>query len=417
MMHNLKFQSYHKTLLFDEIQLVVAYQQFGESRHDRKYQDSLLHHRNEKVHAYTLNMDFEKKISKKWDAFYGLELVYNDVISTAKGINVFTQAETEISSRYPGIYNHYFTSGLFVNLKYKISPKLTAMGGLRYSRVYSDSKFDTSINHLPYDQLTMNMGAPNGSIGLAWLPGKKWQINFNLASAFRAPNIDDAAKIFDSEPGNVVVPNPNLEPEYAYSADLGIKKDIRDIAHFEINAFYTYVDQIIVRRDFLYNGMDSIIYDGSMSRVQTMVNGQSAQIYGITAAIRFKISKHFDFESTYNLMHGEDNEGYSLRHVPPSFGNSSINFKYKRYRAQFFSNYSGAIAFDQLAPSEQSKTNQYTPDGAEAWYTLNFRGSVKIDLLTLVAGVDNILDRFYMPYSSGIPAPGRNYYISFHLNF
>ncbi len=417
MMHNLKFQSYHKTLLFDEIQLVVAYQQFGESRHDRKFQDSLLRHRNEKVHAYTLNMDFEKKISKKWDAFYGLELVYNDVISTAKGINVFTQAETEISSRYPGIYNHYFTSGLFVNLKYKISPKLTAMGGLRYSRVYSDSKFDTSINHLPYDQLTMNMGAPNGSIGLAWLPGKKWQINFNLASAFRAPNIDDAAKIFDSEPGNVVVPNPNLEPEYAYSADLGIKKDIRDIAHFEINAFYTYVDQIIVRRDFQYNGMDSVIYDGSMSKVQSMVNGQSAQIYGITAAIRFKISKYFNFESTYNLMHGEDNEGYSLRHVPPSFGNSSINFKYKRYRAQFFSNYSGAIAFDQLAPSEQSKTNQYTPDGAEAWYTLNFRGSVKIDLLTLVAGVDNILDRFYMPYSSGIPAPGRNYYISFHLNF
>ncbi len=177
------------------------------------------------------------------------------------------------------------------------------------------------------------------------------------------------------------------------------------------------MDQIIVRRDFQYNGMDSVIYDGSMSKVQSMVNGQSAQIYGITAAIRFKISKYFNFESTYNLMHGEDNEGYSLRHVPPSFGNSSINFKYKRYRAQFFSNYSGAIAFDQLAPSEQSKTNQYTPDGAEAWYTLNFRGSVKIDLLTLVAGVDNILDRFYMPYSSGIPAPGRNYYISFHLNF
>ena len=290
------------------------------------------------------------------------------------------------------------------------------MGGLRYSRVYSDSKFDTSLNHLPYEQLTMNMGAPNGSLGIAWLPGNKWQINFNIASAFRAPNIDDAAKIFDSEPGHVVVPNPNLSPEYAYSAELGIKKDIKEIAHLELNAFYTYVDQIIVRRDFQYNGLDSIIYDGGMSKVQAMVNGQSAQIYGVTAAVRLKITKHFDFETTYSLMHGEDDEGYTLRHIPPSFGNSSINFTYKRFKAQFFANYNGGIAFDQLAPSEQSKTNMYSPDGAEAWYTLNFKGSVKIDLINIELGVENILDRFYMPYSSGIPGPGRNYYISFHLH-
>jgi hemoglobin/transferrin/lactoferrin receptor protein len=416
MMHNIQFRSNHKTKLFDEIQLVVAYQQFGESRHDRKYQDSLFRHRNERVNAYTLNIDFEKNLNKKWDAFYGIEVVYNDVKSTAKAENIFTQIESTVSSRYPGIYNHYTTGGLFLNLKYSINKKLTAMGGLRYSRVYSDSKFDTSLNHLPYEQLTMNMGAPNGSLGIAWLPGNKWQINFNIASAFRAPNIDDAAKIFDSEPGHVVVPNPNLSPEYAYSAELGIKKDIKEIAHLELNAFYTYVDQIIVRRDFQYNGLDSIIYDGSMSKVQAMVNGQSAQIYGVTAAVRLKITKHFDFETTYSLMHGEDDEGYTLRHIPPSFGNSSINFTYKRFKAQFYANYNGGIAFDQLAPSEQSKTNMYSPDGAEAWYTLNFKGSVKIDLINIELGVENILDRFYMPYSSGIPGPGRNYYISFHLH-
>lgn len=417
MMHNLKFKSYKKTKIYDQNQVVLAYQQFGESRHDRKFQDSILRHRDEKVHALTLNFDFEKKLTEKWDLFYGLELVYNNVISKGKAEDIFTQEEYEISSRYPGIYNHYATGGAFINLKYKISPKLTAMGGLRYSRVYSDSKFDTSLNHLPYDQLTMNTGAPNGSVGLAWLPGKKWQFNFNLASAFRAPNIDDAAKIFDSEPGSVVVPNANLSPEYAYSAEVSIKKDIKDLAHFEINAFYTYVDNIIVRRDYQYYGMDSMVYDGSMSKVQAMVNGQSAQIYGATVALRFRIIKHLDFETTYSIMDGHDDEGYSLRHVPPSFGNSALNFMYKRFRAQFFANYSGGISFNDLAPSEQGKTNQYSPDGAEAWYTLNFRGSVNIDVLTLTAGVDNILDRFYMPYSSGIPGAGRNYYISFHLHF
>jgi len=417
MMHSLQFRSNHKTKIFDEIQLVVAYQQFNESRHDRKYQDSLLRHRYEKVNAYTLNMDFEKKLSNKWDLFYGMELVYNDVNSTAKGVNIFTQAETAIASRYPGIYNHYFTGGIFANFKYQIGPKLTAMFGLRYSRVYSDSKFDTLLNHLPYNSLTMNAGAPNGSFGLAWLPGKNWQINFNLASAFRAPNIDDAAKIFDSEPGHVVVPNADLHPEYAYSTELTIEKDIKDIAHFELSGFYTFIDQMIVRRDFQYNGLDSIMYDGSMSKVQAMVNQQNAYIYGATVAIRLKIFKYLSFKTTYSLMHGKDNDGNSLRHVPPSFGNSSLIFNQKRFKVEFFSVYNGNIAFQDLAPSEQSKTHMYAPDGAEAWYTLNIRGSIKIDLITFELGVDNILDRFYMPYSSGIPGPGRNYYISFHLHF
>ena len=413
MMHNIQFRSYRKTKAYDEVQLVVAYQQFGESRHDRKFQDSLFRHRNEKVHAYTLNLDFEKDFGKKVELFYGFEAVYNNVVSTAQGVNIFTDEKSAISTRYPDTYNHYFTSGIFANLKYKVSPKLTAMAGFRYNRVFSDSKFDNSQYQLPYDQLTMNLGAPNGSIGLAWLPGKKWQFNINFASAFRAPNLDDAVKVFDSEPGNVVVPNP----KYAYSSEVSIKKDIREFAHIELNAFYTYVDQIIVRRDFQFNNKDSIVYDGTLSKVQAMVNGQSAQIYGATVAIRLKISKHFNFETTYSLMQGQDNEGYRLRHIPPSFGSSSINFKYKRYKAQFYANYNGGIAFNDLAPSEQDKPHLYTPDGAEDWYTLNFKASIKVSLLTFNLGIENILDRFYMPYSSGIPAAGRNFYISFRLNY
>lgn len=417
MMNNLKYRTYQKTKVYDEMLIVLAYQQFGESRNDRKYQDSLLRHRNEKVHAYTLNLDFEKHLNKKLELFYGFEAIYNNVLSTAFGENIFTAEKSTISTRYPNIYNHYFTSGIFANLKYRISPKLTAMAGLRYSRVFSDSKFDNSQLQLPYDQITMNIGAPNGSFGLAWLPGKKWQFNFNLASAFRAPNIDDAAKVFDSEPGNVVVPNPELQPEYAYSAEIAIKKDIKEIAHFEFNLFYTYVNQIIVRRDYQFNGQDSIIYDGTLSKVQSMVNGQSAQIYGATTALRIKINKQFNFETKYSITQGKDNEGYSLQHVPPSFGSSSINFKHKQFMAQFFANYNGGIAFNDLAPSEQDKPHLYTPDGAEDWYTLNFKASVKISLLTFDIGVENILDRFYMPYSSGIPAAGRNFYISFHLRY
>ena len=43
----------------------------------------------------------------------------------------------------------------------------------------------------------------------------------NVATGFRAPNIDDMGKIFDSQPDRVIVPNEKLQPEYSYTAEIG----------------------------------------------------------------------------------------------------------------------------------------------------------------------------------------------------
>ena len=72
------------------------------------------------------------------------------------------------------------------------------------------------------------------------------QINLNLSSGFRAPNLDDVAKVFDSSPGNVVVPNPGLKPEYAYSIDAGIERKISHIAILELSVctFYSHFSDL-----------------------------------------------------------------------------------------------------------------------------------------------------------------------------
>ena len=59
----------------------------------------------------------------------------------------------------------------------------------------------------------------------------------DLFTGFRSPNIDDVAKVFDSEPGNVIVPNPNLKPEYTRTIDAEIKKTFADKASIEVGAF------------------------------------------------------------------------------------------------------------------------------------------------------------------------------------
>ena len=59
--------------------------------------------------------------------------------------------------------------------------------------------------------------------------------------------------------------------------------------------------------------------------------------------------------------------------------------------------------------AEDEDGNPWSP----GWFTLNFKASYNVsNRLDLTAGVENILDLRYRPYSSGIAAPGRSFIIS-----
>jgi len=416
-MHNFRIRLFKANKLYDTGKIILAYQYFKESRNDRKFGDANFRHRTEKVRLYTVNADFAKKLNNKTTIFYGAETAFNDVTSEAFQEDINTGITSNIQTRYPDKLNHYSSTGLFINIKYKLAKKLNLMAGLRYSVISLKSEFDTSFNKLPYQNINILNQAPNGSIGLAWLIKKDMQLNINIASGFRAPNLDDVAKVFDSEPGNVVVPNPNLGPEYVYSSEISFTKSFKEIAQIELTAYASYINNLIVRKDYTYNNIDSIMYDGSMSKVQAMQNTDNAQLIGGIAMLTVNISKSFSLSSTYNISKGIDSDNNSLRHIPPNFGNTSLKYKNRYLTASFYSEYSQNIAFDNLAPSEQAKTNIYSPDGAEAWFTLNFNSEIKVYKgIHLSFAIENILDRFYIPYSSGIPAPGRNFIFSLKID-
>lgn len=78
-----------------------------------------------------------------------------------------------------------------------------------------------------------------GSIGAVYRLSDSWVIGANLATAFRSPNVDDMGKVFDSEPGAVVVPNPDLDAEYAYNADFSMAKVFGDVVRIDLAGYYT----------------------------------------------------------------------------------------------------------------------------------------------------------------------------------
>lgn len=421
MMNNLQVTGNAGNALYDRFNVTFAHQYFEESRHDRDYQDVILTNRTEQVNVISVNADFEKQLDEKQKLYYGAEMQLNKVSSVGDTEDIETGIVSPTSSRYPdgSTWNSFALYASYLN---KINDKLSFQGGLRYNLVLLSADFDTTYYPFPFTSTNLTNGAVTGSAGLNYRPAKDWLLKFNLSSGFRAPNIDDVGKVFDSEPGAVVVPNTDLKPEYAWSGELGISRRIQEYFEVDISAFYTILDNAMVRRDFTLNGQDSIMYDGEMSKVEAIQNAANAWVYGFQADVEADLPAGFGLRANFNYQKGEeeldDGSVAPLRHVAPMFGGVHLSWTGKRMQAELYGILNGEITNDDLAPSEQDKDYLYALDDngnpySPSWYTINFKFLYQVtENIQVNVGLENITDQRYRPYSSGIAAAGRNFIAS-----
>ncbi len=416
-MHALGMHYTAQTPVFDQFKVKLAYQAFEESRNDRSFGDPWLRTRVENVDALSATWDFTKNVSPTLRLFYGGEVLANWIASRGWERDVTSEDLRPVASRYPN-GSTWASSALYSSIQHELGSRWKFSFGLRYNFIAFEAPFEDTFFDFPFEVIRDNTGALNGSLGAVYTPFSQWRISINASTGFRAPNIDDIGKVFDSEPGNVLVPNPQLGAEYAYNLDLSLRYSFWEGSQFEVTGFYTWLDNAIVRRDFTFNGQDSIIYDGELSRVQALVNAENASIYGIQLSLTAQLKPWLNLDSRFTWSRGEDQEGMAVRHVAPTFGATHLQLEVKQLLADFYTTYNGAIPYERLAPSERSKPfiyaededgNPFSPD----WYTLNFKANYRFsDHLSLSLGIENITDQRYRPYSSGIVAPGRNYIIS-----
>jgi len=427
MMHNLSLLHTKSNRYYDELRATVAYQFFEESRHDRKLNKTVLRHRTEQVGVTTVNMDLHKRWNKKQHLYYGAEFVHNTVGSEGFTEDLQTNRQLATSTRYPD-GSTYATMAGYASYWQKLNKLFSVQAGVRYSYVQMHSRFDTAFFPFPYAEAALNTGALNGNLGLICLPAESWQLNFNYSSGFRAPNIDDMGKVFDSEPGNVVVPNPDLAPEYAHNFEFDVRKTFGHRAKLEVGVFYTRLTNALARRVFALDGKDSILYDGEMSRVYAVQNVADAYVYGVQADLELNFRKGWQMRSQLNWQKGMENEGEGslyvpLRHASPLFTIHHLTYTRKKWKADLSLVYSGEIAYQDLAPSEVAKPHLYAVDDngnpyCPAWYSLNLKANYKINkVFTVSGGLENITNQRYRTYSSGIVAGGRNYICSLKAAF
>lgn len=421
---SLKTEIKYNNTLFDKATVILARQAISQDRISRRFKNNNKTFQMEDLSLYSLNVDLNKKITEKHELYYGLEATHNDVQSKAKSVNIVTNVESPSVTRYPSGGSTMTTYAIYGSHNWKLSEKIIISDGMRIGGSSLNAKFtDTTFFPFPFKNITQKSNSITGNLGLVLKPDMGWKISLLGSSGFRTPNVDDLTKIFDSSPGILIVANPNLKPENAYNFELGIEKICDNNIKVSLTGWYTKMTNAMVVKDFKYDGKDSILYNGIMSKVRAVQNTDNAFIQGITGTFVVDFNDHFSLLSTATYTYGRYRDVTNdtlipLDHIPPVFGKTALSYTNNRIQAEFYAIYNGWKELKNYSPSGEDNLQYATIYGMPSWITLNLKASWQVSKnIGLQMGLENILDTHYRYFASGISAPGRNLIFCIRGNF
>ncbi len=407
---------------YDDFRFNLSYQDIEESRNTRRFQSDVIQKRKENIQVPALNVAARKKI-KQHEITYGADAQFNILQSTAVAENIVSGEKQPTDTRYPDGQNNMNLYGVYAQHVYKFGKgKLVLNDGIRFNATTLYSTIENNILNLPFTEINETNRAVTGNVGLIYFPSKPWRINLNASRGFRAPNIDDLGKVFDSFVGEMlVVPNQNLEPEYTNSVDLGVEFRNKNY-FFSVYGFYTQFQNAIVLDDFQFQGQDSLLYNGINTKVFANQNKAEAFLYGAGIESKIKLNKNYtaaaNIAYTYGRFQESDKTEVPLDHVPPVYGRVSVAYQKKKLALDLFCLFNGAKTLQNYNPTGEDNLQFALANGTPAWYSVNFRSSYTVNKhFTAQLGMDNILDRNYRHFASGISASGRNLILSLRYKY
>ncbi len=407
--------------LADAMTATLSYQNIEESRNDRRFNNNNRNERVENVDVFGLTIDFQKKQGD--NSFrYGIDGQFNNVNSTARSFNIVTGASSPQSTRYPDGGNTMNLLAAYFTHTKQINTSWTLTDGIRVGGSWLHSRFtDKTFFPFPFDEVKQNYLVSSANAGIIYTPSS-WKFSLLGSAGFRAPNVDDMSKVFDSTPGTVIVPNPDLTAEKTLNGDFSVTKFFGSKVRAEGTFYATEFYDALVVLPSTFNGQSTIDYDGVPSQVMSTQNKGRAYLFGYSVSIRADITDHFVITASHNYTRGraknDDGSESPLDHIAPAFGRVGVQYNVNRFRSELFSNFSGWKYLSRYSSSGEDNLQYATAEGMPAWYTINIRASYDINtMFTVQAGLDNILDLQYRTFASGINSPGRNIFGTLRIKF
>lgn len=402
-----------QSVFANHIQTSLAMQHLNESRITRKFQNLIRTVKQESIKVYSLNIDLEKNI-KSNKLSYGIDYHYNKVLSTAYTQNINSNLSSPTITRYPNGGSSYLTAALYSYFQTTFNQKWDAHFGIRFNAVQSYLNFlkDDALNESVYANYSNT--ALTGSSGFHFHPNKNNRFKFILSTGFRAPNIDDLGKMFETNDGHVVVPNIDLKSEYLYNSEISYENEALLNFRWEVGYFQSLINNVIVRKPFIFEGSNYLFYNDELRLVEANQNSDQGFINGLHFNFKGYFSKSFSIKGNYNITKGIDlTNKEALSHIPPHYATLHLNHSSGKFRQGFWSLYNGWKRISDYGQGSTDKPEEATIDGTPSYILFNYDlAYTPSEQLTIIFQIENIFDQLYKPFASGVAGGGRNFRIT-----
>jgi len=408
------------TPYFDMISVNHSFINYNEYRITRKFQNDVALHQIEDLFVYNFNTDLVK-IKNNTRISYGYSYSFNVLKSNAFFENIALDSSWNGMTRYPTNGSKSHTGSGYLNIKWLGNSKLYFNLGIRNDFRYAETDFSNISPQLPlsFTKITKKFYAPVASASVESSPLGWLYLNFAVSASKHLPVIDDYGKIMVKD-FVVNIPTDNLKPEKNYTAKLGFTFFVGEDLKIFGSSLATYAQDAIISKDTTLAGNDSIYFGTDRYEVATKVNIPEAYTYGLSCGLNYshnfkgndnysvKINSSVNYIRGYNIT-----ENRPLPNISPMFGNASVSFKLKSFTIRFSTLFNGEKPIEELSDVGEDYIEKAASTGFLSWQvydtklTYEFKKSIKLSL-----GVNNIFDRFYIPYGTAIAAPGRNFVFS-----
>ena len=410
---------------FQDLTLNANYQHLEESRISRRFKINDKDYRFEEVDMFGFNVDLLHQGNSS-ELHVGVESYYNNVGSTAYRNNIATNLRSTITTRYSDGPTNMANYAIYAQHTQFLKRNWVLNSGLRLNNVQLNANFkDTALMHFPFKDANQNNTAITGNLGMAYNGADGFRFAFGFSSGFRAPNVDDLTKVFDTRTGYVVVPNKDLKPEYTYNTELNVSKTTSTYS-IGTSLFYTWFRNALVVDKFKWNNASSILYQGIMSDVYATQNKAEAVVYGLNVNGSVNFTPNTVLAATYTYTKGNYadrkldglNTALPLDHIPPTYGRVELKQDIKKFSAELFTVFNGWKRIEDYNLNGEDNEIYATKDGMPGWQIWNINTSYQPNQkINLSFQIENIADLNYRYFASGISALGRNYVVQARYSF
>ncbi len=361
----------------------------------------------DEVNTLGLTAEFQSSPTANWHIQSGIEYYFDKVNSNTNVLNTTTNTETSQRGSYADgstISNFAFFTNHQLDWK-----KFQFSAGARFNSV------TVSILDNIFGNQQINPNAVVGSAGVIYKISSKLRMIGTVNSGFRAPNVDDLSKFGTLEANVFEIPGSSLSPERSFNLETGIKYSSSKLS-WTITAYQTKLTDLIDRLTTSYNG--SPTFDGRT--VYQKQNVGEALVRGVEADIEAMVGSSFTLFGNVTYTHGEnETKKEPMRRIPPMFGR--VGFRYAHPCGVWFrTEWAMAGKQDRLAAGDKSDVRiniRLIDEAMPAWDIVNIYAGYSYKFISVQVSTQNIFDKAYRVYASGIDGYGRCMTASVSLNF